>query len=211
MLDFEQFGLPKNGVVGLVGHNGAGKSTLLRLLALLEAPTEGQVLWNGTAVSQRARTALRRRVTLVEQRPILLRGTVRDNLAYGLELRELGRTAVNGIIGEVVEKLGLAPLLGRRRNELSDGEIQRVAVARALVLRTEVLLLDEPTSSDDRAAASALYRTLAAEVSSRCASRLTSSKMRTAWPTISARSRTAGCRRSHRRTCFEWSCPPARA
>ena len=163
MLDFEQFGLPKNGVVGLVGHNGAGKSTLLRLLALLEAPTEGQVLWNGTAVSQRARTALRRRVTLVEQRPILLRGTVRDNLAYGLELRELGRTAVNGIIGEVVEKLGLAPLLGRRRNELSDGEIQRVAVARALVLRTEVLLLDEPTSSADRAAASALYRTLAAE------------------------------------------------
>jgi len=114
-------------------------------------------------VSQRARTALRRRVTLVEQRPILLRGTVRDNLVYGLELRELGRTAVNGIIGEVVEKLGLAPLLGRRRNELSDGEIQRVAVARALVLRTEVLLLDEPTSSADRAAASALYRTLAAE------------------------------------------------
>src|SRR5437667_4256761 len=163
VLDFEQFGLPKNGVVGLVGHNGAGKSTLLRLLALLEAPTEGQVVWNGTAVSQRARTALRRRVTLVEQRPILLRGTVRDNLAYGLELRELGRTAVNGIIGEVVEKLGLAPLLGRRRNELSDGEIQRVAVARALVLRTEVLLLDEPTSSADRAAASALYRTLAAE------------------------------------------------
>ena len=163
MLDFEQFGLPKNGVVGLVGHNGAGKSTLLRLLALLEAPTEGQVLWNGTAVSKRARTALRRRVTLVEQRPILLRGTVRDNLVYGLELRELGRTAVNGIIGEVVEKLGLAPLLGRRRNELSDGEIQRVAVARALVLRTEVLLLDEPTSSADRAAASALYRTLAAE------------------------------------------------
>lgn len=167
MLDFEQFGLPKNGVVGLVGHNGAGKSTLLRLLALLEAPTEGQVLWNGTAVSKRARTGLRRRVTLVEQRPILLRGTVRDNLVYGLELRELGRTAVNGIIGEVVEKLGLAPLLGRRRNELSDGEIQRVAVARALVLRTEVLLLDEPTSSADRAAAGALYRTLAAERAAR--------------------------------------------
>lgn len=167
MLDFEQFGLPKNGVVGLVGHNGAGKSTLLRLLALLEAPTEGQVLWNGTAVSKRARAALRRRVTLVEQRPILLRGTVRDNLVYGLELRGLGRTGVNGIIGDVVEKLGLAPLLGRRRNELSDGEIQRVAVARALVLRTEVLLLDEPTSSADRAAASALYRTLAAERAAR--------------------------------------------
>lgn len=163
VLDFEQFGLPKHGVVGLVGHNGAGKSTLLRLLALLEAPTEGSVLWNGSAIAGRERVALRRRVTLVEQRPMLLRGTVRDNLVYGLELRGLARTAVNGIVGDVVDKLGLAALLRRRRKELSDGEVQRVAVARALILRTEVLLLDEPTSSADRAAAGALYRALAAE------------------------------------------------
>jgi tungstate transport system ATP-binding protein len=163
VLEFEQFALPKNGVVGLVGHNGAGKSTLLRLLALVEAPTEGYVLWNGTAVSGRPRAALRRRVTLVEQRPILFRGTVRDNLEYGLRVRDIRHAAADGIIGDVVDKLGLAPLLGRRRHELSDGEVQRVAVARALVLRTDVLLLDEPASSADRAAAGALYRALAAE------------------------------------------------
>src|SRR5262249_7729158 len=164
VLNFEQFVLPQNGVVGLVGHNGAGKSTLLRLLALLEAPTEGQVLWNGKAVAGRgARAALRRRVTLVEQRPMLFRGTVRDNLEYGLHVRDIGHAAANGIIADVVEKLGLGPLLARRRSELSDGEVQRVAIARALVLRTEVLLLDEPTSSADRAAAGALSRALAAE------------------------------------------------
>jgi len=163
VLDLEQFALPRAGMVAVVGHNGAGKSTLLRLLALLEAPTEGQVLFNGTVVPRRAPASLRRRVTLVEQRPILFRGTVRDNLEYGLRIRDIGGTAGNGILGDVVGRLGLAPLLDRRRHELSDGEVQRVAVARGLALRTDVLLLDEPASSADRAAAGALYRALAAE------------------------------------------------
>ncbi len=163
VLDFEQFALPKTGVVALVGHNGAGKSTLLRLLALLETPTEGSVLWDGATVVPRQRGTLRRRVTLVEQRPVLFRGTVRDNLEFGLRVRDIRHSAADGIIGDVVERLGLGPLLSRRRHELSDGEVQRVAVGRALVLRTDVLLLDEPASSADRAAAGALYRALAAE------------------------------------------------
>ena len=167
VLDFDQFALPQAAAVAVVGHNGSGKSTLLRLLALLERPTEGSVLWNGTVVPRRPAASLRRRVTLVEQRPVLLRGTVRDNLVYGLEIRGFGRSAVNGIIGDVVDRLGLGPLLGRRRHELSGGEIQRVAVARALALRTDVLLLDEPASSADTAAAGALYRALAAERAAR--------------------------------------------
>ena len=167
VLDLEQFTVPRTGALAVVGHNGSGKSTLLRLLALLEAPTEGQVLFDGRLVPRRAPAALRRRVTLVEQRPVLFRGTVRENLEYGLQLRGLASTAVNGIIGDVVERLGLQPLLDRRRQELSDGEVQRVAVARALALRPDVLLLDEPASSADRAAAGALYRALAAERASR--------------------------------------------
>ena len=163
VLELEQFTLPRAGIVAVVGHNGAGKSTLLRLLALLEAPTEGQVLFNGAAVSRRAPASLRRRVTLVEQRPILFRGTVRENLVYGLGVRGIGHAALRGILGQVVERMGLASLLDRRRHELSDGEVQRVAVARALALRTDVLLLDEPASSADRAAAGALYRALASE------------------------------------------------
>src|SRR6266436_10398260 len=111
VLDLEHFAVPRTGILAVVGHNGAGKSTLLRLLALLEAPTEGQVLWNGAVVPRRAPAALRRRVTLVEQRPILFRGTVRDNLEYGLRVREIGQAAANGIIADVVERLGLKPLL----------------------------------------------------------------------------------------------------
>src|SRR6266581_5330823 len=113
VLDLEQFTVPHTGTVAVVGHNGAGKSTLLRLLALLETPTEGQVLLNGTVVPRRPPASLRRRVTLVEQRPILFRGTVRENLVYGLAIRGIGRTAVNGMIGHVVEQLGLQTLLGR--------------------------------------------------------------------------------------------------
>jgi molybdopterin-binding protein len=67
----------------------------------------------------------------------------------------------------VAERFGLTPLLERRRHELSDGEVQRVAVARALAVRPDVLLLDEPASSADRAAAGALYRALAAERAAR--------------------------------------------
>src|SRR2546423_11494296 len=163
VLDLDQFIVPRGALLAVVGHNGAGKSTLLRLLALLETPTEGQVLFSGALVPKRARAALRRRVTLVEQRPMLFRGTVRENLEYGLRVRGIVHSALHGIVGQIAERLGLEPLLARRRQELSDGEVQRIAVARALVVRPDILLLDEPARSADRAAAGALYRTLAAE------------------------------------------------
>jgi len=162
VLDLEQFAVPRGALISVVGHNGAGKSTLLRLLALLEPPTEGQVLLDGQVVPKRPAAALRRRVTLVEQRPILFRGTVYDNLRFGLEARGMG-SAAKGIVADVADQLGLTALLGRRRDELSDGEVQRVAVARALAVRPDVLLLDEPASSADRAAAGALYRALVRE------------------------------------------------
>jgi tungstate transport system ATP-binding protein len=162
VLDLEQFTVPRGALISVVGHNGAGKSTLLRLLALLEPPTEGQVLLDGKVVPKRPAAALRRRVTLVEQRPILFRGTVYDNLRFGLEARGMG-SAAKGIVADVADQLGLTALLGRRRDELSDGEVQRVAVARALAVRPDVLLLDEPASSADRAAAGALYRALVRE------------------------------------------------
>jgi tungstate transport system ATP-binding protein len=167
VLNLDHFAVPAGALVAVVGHNGSGKSTLLRLLALLEAPTEGDVLWDGAPVPRRPPTALRRRITLVEQRPILLRGTVRDNLGFGLQVRGIGRTEVNRQVETVAEQFGLTPLLERRRHELSDGEVQRVAVARALAVRPDVLLLDEPASSADRAATGALYRALDAERAAR--------------------------------------------
>jgi tungstate transport system ATP-binding protein len=156
VVDLPSFALAAGSQVAIVGHNGSGKSTLLRLLALLERPTEGEVLLDGTPPGPRAR----RRVTLVEQRPALLRGSVRDNLAYGLRARGVGAAAVARAVGDAAERLSLGPLLERDRRELSDGEAQRVALARALAIAPDVLLLDEPTSSADRAAAQALFAAL---------------------------------------------------
>ena len=161
VLDLDRFTLERGARVAVVGPNGSGKSTLLRLLALLEPPTEGEVWLDGRR--QRPSPAGRRRVTLVEQRPVLFRGSVHRNLEFGLAARGIGRAARHERVTAVADRLGITPLLARRRRELSEGEIQRVAVARALALEPDVLLLDEPVSSADRAAAQQLYRTLHAE------------------------------------------------
>src|SRR5438132_6676163 len=159
VLHLERFAVPPGAAIAVVGPNGSGKSTLLRLLALLERPTQGRVLLDEAVVTSRG--AARRRVTLVEQRPILFRATVRENLEFGLQVRGIRRTEVNRRIQDVAARFGITPLLGRRRHELSDGEVQRVAVARALAVEPDVLLLDEPASSADRAAALTWYRALA--------------------------------------------------
>ena len=161
VLHLERFAVPPGAAIAVVGPNGSGKSTLLRLLALLERPTQGRVLLDEAVVTSRG--AARRRVTLVEQRPILFRATVRENLEFGLQVRGIRRTEVNRRIQDVAARFGITPLLGRRRHELSDGEVQRVAVARALAVEPDVLLLDEPASSADRAAALTLYRALSEE------------------------------------------------
>src|SRR5712691_10075760 len=167
VLDIERFAVAPGAGVAIVGPNGSGKSTLLRLLALLERPSEGEVRLGGVVVAggKAARTGagVRRRITLVEQRPVLLRGTVRENLEFGLQVRGVRRIEVNRRVESTAAQLGISPLLQRRRHELSDGEVQRVAVARALAVEPDVLLLDEPASSADRAAAQTLYRALAEE------------------------------------------------
>src|SRR5207247_3470341 len=168
VLDLGRFAVPPGALIAMVGPNGSGKSTLLRLLALLEQPTEGEVRLDGEPVCggparSRPTAAARRRVTLVEQRPVLFRGTVRENLGYGLVVRGVRRIEVNRVVDNVAARFGIAPLLERHRHQLSEGEVQRVAVARALAVEPEVLLLDEPASSADRAAAQMLYGALAEE------------------------------------------------
>src|SRR2546423_7212981 len=98
VLDLERFAVPPGAAIAVVGPNGSGKSTLLRLLALLERPSAGLVLLNGAAVTPGG--AARRRVTLVEQRPILFRATVRENLEFGLQVRGIRRAEVNRRGGE---------------------------------------------------------------------------------------------------------------
>ncbi len=134
----------------LVGPNGAGKSTLLRLLALLVPPTRGRLFFQGTEVSQIADpVAVRRHLGMVSQQPWLFRGRVSANLEAGLRFRGVRRRERQAMVQRVAREFGLEPFLGRTVQELSGGERQKVALARAMAVDPAVLLLDEPTAHLD--------------------------------------------------------------
>ena len=150
--------------LAVVGPNGAGKSTLLRLLAFVDTPAAGTIALDGHRVASAAERKLaRRRVTMVEQRPYLFRGSVTDNVAYGLRARGVAGPVAAERAEAALARLRLRELAGRDARALSDGEVQRVAVARALALEPVAVLLDEPVSGADRAAHHALFEALAAE------------------------------------------------
>ena len=133
--------------LAVLGPNGAGKSTLLRALVHLEpAATCDEVLLDGRPA---ARPQLRTAVAAVLQRPVLQRSSVLDNAAAGLRLRGVRRARARQLARPWLDALKIAHLADRPARTLSGGEAQRVAVARALAVRSEVLLLDEPFTGLD--------------------------------------------------------------
>jgi len=140
--------------VALVGASGAGKSTVLNLVIGFIRPTTGQLLLDGTDMNTLDLRTYRRFVSVVPQESILFDGTIRDNVAYGMD--DADEDAVRAALGdanalEFVDKLpqGLETLVGERGARLSGGQRQRLAIARALIRDPKVLVLDEATSALD--------------------------------------------------------------
>jgi tungstate transport system ATP-binding protein len=148
VLAIDELDILKGEILALVGPSGVGKSTLLRILNFLEPPTSGLVRFQGETFQngQDVPLAVRRRVTTVFQKPVLLRRSVEANVAYGLQLRG---ERINGQIRSALEAVGLADLAKQPARTLSGGEAQRLALARSMILRPDVLLLDEPTANLD--------------------------------------------------------------
>lgn len=151
-LSVDSLRIEAGSIIGVAGPNGGGKSTLMRLLALLEAPDSGTLLFDNRSAGPENED-LRREVTLLTQEPYLLRRSVLHNVAFGLEVR--GVKDVVAPVRDALARVGLEPdsFIKRQWYELSGGEAQRVALAARLVLNPRVLLMDEPTASLDEESA----------------------------------------------------------
>ncbi len=150
------FDVPRGEVVALAGPSGAGKSSAVAALLGFVQPCGGRVLWNGVALSDLSRRSLREQVAWVPQEPVLLSGSVRENLRLGLA------GATDAAMWVALERAhaaqfvrawprGLDEDVGERGTRLSGGQKQRLAIARAFLKEPSLLVLDEPTSALDAA------------------------------------------------------------
>jgi ATP-binding cassette subfamily B protein len=157
-LDRFDLDIPKGKVVALVGHNGAGKSTLIKLLCRFYDPDAGRILLDGADLRALDQAALRRQITVLFQDPVHYHASVRENIAFGdleglSDENRVRQAAQDAGALEPIERLqdGFEALLGKWFGgaELSGGEWQRIALARAFFRRASLVILDEPTSSMD--------------------------------------------------------------
>ncbi|MES0360116.1 MAG: ABC transporter ATP-binding protein [Anaerolineales bacterium] len=136
-------------VIAIIGPNGAGKSTLLLALSKLLEAKAGSISLRGKSIEQIADLEYRRQIALVLQEPLLLDTSVFNNIAAGLRFRGISKSEINQRIDEWLIKLNISHLKDRPASQLSGGQAQRVSLARAMVLKPTLLLLDEPFSALD--------------------------------------------------------------
>ncbi|BAZ15550.1 ABC transporter-like protein [Calothrix sp. NIES-4071] len=155
------FEVPTGARVAIVGPTGAGKTFLLRLLNRLSEPTSGKIIYENQDYTKIPVIQLRSSVVLVPQESRLLGMTVKDALSYPLVLQRLPKAEITQRVSQCVEQLQIPDdWLGRTEVQLSVGQRQLVALARALVMKPKVLLLDEPTSNLDIGTTQKLLQTL---------------------------------------------------
>ena len=143
------FNTPLSHVTAVVGPSGCGKSTLLNIIAGLEVPDQGEVLWNGVSIGETA--PYQRGFGLMFQDFALFpHKNIFDNIAFGLQMQGQPPAGQRKRVEEVLQLVGLPGFEKRDINRLSGGEQQRVALARALAPRPRLLMLDEPLGSLDR-------------------------------------------------------------
>lgn len=152
VLNIEAMEIYKNKITAIIGPSGAGKSTLLHLLNGIEPPSSGSIWFEDRRIEYKDMDLdIRRSMVMVFQKPVVFSTTVYENLAYGLKLRGMEKKEIEKRVEEMLEVTGLKDKSQQKANTLSGGEAQRVAVARAMIIRPKALLLDEPTTNLDPA------------------------------------------------------------
>jgi tungstate transport system ATP-binding protein len=139
----------------ILGPNGAGKTTLFRIMSLLTLNDTGKIHVLGEEVTWQKNQVvrLRRKMAMVTQTSFMFEGSVYYNVAYGLRVRNTPAAEERKTVNESLELLGMMDFINQPARNLSGGERQKVAIARALAVKPRVLFLDEPTSNIDPASA----------------------------------------------------------
>ncbi len=159
-LDVPKLEVNAGEILAIIGPNGSGKSTLLRVIGLLEPPTAGEVRFKGDLVARGRLLDARRQMATVFQDPLLVDDTVFENVALGLRFRGVPYAEIVSRARAWLDRFQIGGLAERRARTLSGGEAQRTALARALVLAPDLLLLDEPFSALDQPTREALIEEL---------------------------------------------------
>ena len=138
-------------IFAFMGPSGVGKTTILRLLNLLEMPTTGKLIFNGNDNAILQKNNVMRRMSMLFQRPAVFSTSVFNNVAYGLVIRRVDKKTIEKKVIDALALVGLAGCEKQKAFTLSGGEAQRMAFARAIVFKPDVLILDEPTANLDPA------------------------------------------------------------
>jgi tungstate transport system ATP-binding protein len=146
----------------IVGANGSGKSTLLKLIAFLDRPDEGNILFNNRNISLNGSGDgwLRKRIGFIMQKPYLFSTTVFKNIAMGLKIRKCPRHEILFRVERILSILKMGHLAQRRVEHLSGGEYKKAAIAQVLVFRPEIILIDEPMAHVDTGSILAIEETI---------------------------------------------------
>ncbi len=150
-IDDVSFSVRQGDYVTVIGHNGSGKSTLAKLIAGLLPVKEGEILVDGKEVNEANIAEIRTRLGIVFQNPDnqFIGSTVKDDIAFGLENKQVPSGDMEPIIREYAEKVGLTSFLDYEPQNLSGGQKQRVAIAGILAMKPEIIIFDEATSMLD--------------------------------------------------------------